>query len=78
MKPEVVRINAYGIGMHHPLKMRVPIEAIARIAYIPPYMGHHPLKMRVPIEAGLRFTGGGLIKTHHPLKMRVPIEAGQI
>ena len=38
--------------MHHPLKMRVPIEApddiiLGDVAAA----GHHPLKMRVPIEA---------------------------
>ena len=61
---------------HHPLKMRVPIEAHAgergRGLFLD---GHHPLKMRVPIEA----LGLGVVIVflpgHHPLKMRVPIEA---
>jgi len=38
---------------HHPLKMRVPIEAgTLMCAWQPEYTEHHPLKMRVPIEAG--------------------------
>ena len=41
------------LWLHHPLKMRVPIEATHRHQdSTPDRRGHHPLKMRVPIEAG--------------------------
>ena len=38
-------------SVHHPLKMRVPIEAALLDVYRVGGNIHHPLKMRVPIEA---------------------------
>ena len=64
---------------HHPLKMRVPIEAPLPAARCRlPAVGHHPLKMRVPIEAPRPGVGLAELQWHHPLKMRVPIEADRI
>ena len=40
---------------HHPLKMRVPIEAVRVFMYGYLCSWHHPLKMRVPIEAIIRY-----------------------
>ena len=63
---------------HHPLKMRVPIEAqtaVVAAAVISEDTYHHPLKMRVPIEAQTACQNSINSSGHHPLKMRVPIEA---
>ena len=52
MKPSWATVFEASTVRHHPLKMRVPIEA-----YDPDEdalgdaVCHHPLKMRVPIEA---------------------------
>ena len=61
---------------HHPLKMRVPIEAQALAQRATTARRrHHPLKMRVPIEASTIAAVRLQSPVHHPLKMRVPIEA---
>ncbi len=72
------RAGFAGVGDagHHPLKMRVPIEAALVRGGLLEFGVHHPLKMRVPIEANMD-PGAPVrpVDLHHPLKMRVPIEA---
>ena len=48
------------IFQHHPLKMRVPIEAGSTTPSSSLISVHHPLKMRVPIEA---FMALSIVKT---------------
>ena len=54
MKHATELIGERGNFRHHPLKMRVPIEASTCSAMSKRVSSaHHPLKMRVPIEASV-------------------------
>ena len=81
MKRINLELAGRDLGLHHPLKMRVPIEAYRLDGWEVPGVTamHHPLKMRVPIEATMcLIEGHPKVALHHPLKMRVPIEAPPI